>query len=195
MPSTELSARAQQQLIELARRSIEEALDQGVHTSLAVPLDDELSAPGASFVTLRERDTQSLRGCCGSIEARLPLAEDVWRNARASAFADPRFPSLTRREWPNIELYISVLSAPTPFAVASEAELLSTLRPGIDGLVLEYGSHRATFLPAVWEQLREPEEFTRHLRAKAGLPPEFWSSQLQWSRYTVQELGSATSAA
>lgn len=192
MPSTELSAPARQQLLEVARRSIEEALHQGVPTRSNVPFDAELSAPGASFVTLRERGTHALRGCCGSIEARLPLAEDVWRNARASAFADPRFPGLTRREWPNIALHISVLSTPRPFAVASEAELLRTLRPGIDGLVLEYGSHRATFLPAVWEQLPESREFVRHLRAKAGLPPDFWSPQIRWSRYTVQEFGDET---
>ena len=189
MPFTELSSHAQQQLIDLARESIEQALNVGMYTGCNAALDDELRAPGASFVTLRERATQALRGCCGSIEARLPLAEDVWRNARASAFADPRFPGLTRLEWPHIELHIAVLSAPVPLTVASEVELLHTLRPGIDGLVLEYGPHRATFLPAVWEELHEPAEFVRHLRVKAGLPPDAWSAQMRWSRYIVQEFG------
>lgn len=190
MRSTELSPRAQQLLLALARSSIEQALQHGMHAAFQPQLEsEEVEAPGASFVTLRERGTHALRGCCGSIEAHLPLAEDVWRNARASAFADPRFPSLTHAEWPNIELHISVLTAPVPFEVASEAELLGTLRPRIDGLVLEYGPHHATFLPAVWEQLPEPVEFLRHLRAKAGLAPQFWSPQLRWSRYTVQEFG------
>lgn len=185
--STELSARARQTLIALARSSIEQALAHGLHTPFDAALDDEIRAPGASFVTLRERETHDLRGCCGSLEAHLPLAEDVWRNARASAFADPRFPSLTAAEWPHIELHISVLSAPVPFEVASEEQLLRSLRPGIDGLVLEFGRQRATFLPAVWEQLPEPLEFVRQLRAKAGLSPHFWSQQILWSRYTVQE--------
>jgi AmmeMemoRadiSam system protein A len=119
----------------------------------------------------------------------LPLAEDVWRNARVSAFSDPRFPSLERAEWPDIRLHLSVLSRPAPFTVHSEAELLETLQPHVDGLVLEYGAHRATFLPSVWEELTDPAEFVRYLRAKAGLQPHFWSPEIRWSRYTVQEFG------
>lgn len=190
MPFTELPRSAQAELIDIARESIELALRNNARGPLSRPVTHrQLQEPGASFVTLRERASQSLRGCCGSLEARLPLAEDTWRNARASAFGDPRFPALTRAEWPDIELHISVLSPPEPFEVASEAELLATLRPCIDGLVLEFGAHRATFLPSVWEQLPAPNEFLKHLRLKAGLSPNFFSPQIQWSRYVVQEFG------
>lgn len=190
MQSTELSSAARAELLALARASIEEALSAGLRTPFAGNVqNEELHQPGASFVTLRDRSTQDLRGCCGTLEARDALAEDVWRNARASAFADPRFPALSPEEWPHMELHISVLSPPVPMQVASEAELLSTLRSQIDGLVLEYGQHRATFLPAVWEQLPDPHDFVRHLRAKAGLPPAFWSTDIRWSRYVVQEFG------
>jgi AmmeMemoRadiSam system protein A len=195
MPSTDLPASARSELIALARRSIEQVLEHGAHTPLDVPIrHTELLSPAATFVTLLERDTRSLRGCCGTLEARLPLAEDVWTNARASAFADPRFPALTRDEWPGIVLHISVLSTPVEFQVASRAELLNTLRPGVDGLVVQYGARRATFLPAVWEQLSETREFVRHLLAKAGLPPDFWSPQLRWFRYDVQEFGDDVSS-
>ena len=190
MPSTDLPPSARAELIAVARRSIVQVLEHGARTSLDVPVRHmELLSPAATFVTLLERDTQSLRGCCGTLEARLPLAEDVWTNARASAFADPRFPALTRDEWPGIALHISVLSTPVEFQVASRAELLDTLRPGVDGLVVQYGALRATFLPAVWEQLPEPREFVRHLLAKARLQPDFWSPQLRWFRYDVQEFG------
>jgi AmmeMemoRadiSam system protein A len=188
-PVARLPPAARQTLLSLARRSIESMLHEAAPASLAWTPDPVLDAPGASFVTLRERVSNELRGCCGSLDARHPLAEDVWRNARASAFADPRFPPLTRGEWPHIHLHISVLTPPTPFFVSDEAELLTVLRPGIDGLVLQYGPHRATFLPAVWEQLPAPREFIRHLRAKAGLRPDFWSPQIQWFRYTVEAFG------
>src|SRR5262245_40677959 len=124
MQSTELSPQAKRALLTLARRSIEQALHDGRHDNPLPQAERELDVFGASFVTLRERETQALRGCCGSLEARMPLVEDVWRNARASAFADPRFPGLTPAEWPDIEVHVSVLSVPEPMTVSSEPELL-----------------------------------------------------------------------
>ena len=192
---TELTRIAQAELIAIARESIEQALNGCLQGGFSRWIEhSSLRAPGASFVTLRERSTSELRGCCGSLEARLPLAEDTWRNARASAFGDPRFPSLTAAEWVDIDVHISVLSPPERFLVGSEAELLDTLRPHIDGLVLEFGAHRATFLPAVWEQLPTPDEFVKLLRLKAGLSPSFFSPQIEWSRYVVQEFGDEVAA-
>ena len=62
--------------------------------------------------------------------------------------------------------------------------LLETLVPGQDGLVLEDGYHRSTFLPKVWEQLPEPETFLGQLLLKAGLPADHWSSSMRVMRYT-----------
>jgi AMMECR1 domain-containing protein len=59
------------------------------------------------------------------------------------------------------------------------------LRPGVDGLILEEGFRRGTFLPVVWESLPNPRDFLRHLKAKAGLPPSYWSGSLRVSRYTT----------
>ena len=50
-------------------------------------------------------------------------------------------------------------------------------------MVLEYGRHRGTFLPQVWEQLPEPAEFLAHLKRKAGLPTDFWAEDVRLSRY------------
>jgi uncharacterized protein len=189
MPFSDLTPESRLQLLTLARASIEQSLPSGAPVPFEHRIDDPaLREPRASFVTLRDRPRHLLRGCCGTLEARFALAEDVWRNAWASAFADPRFPPLTQEEWPQLELHVSVLSTPVAFEVSSESELFEALRPSIDGLVLEYGAHRATFLPAVWEELRDPKEFVRHLRAKAGLPPNFWSSQIKWSRYGVVDI-------
>lgn len=142
-----------------------------------------LRRPGASFVTLM-RDGR-LRGCIGSLEARRPLGEDVRANACSAAFSDPRFPPLTLEELNGLEVEVSVLSAPRAMAAIDEADAIARLRPGVDGVVLQLGAQRATFLPQVWEQIPEPAAFLRALKQKAGLPADMWSPQLQLSRYEV----------
>src|SRR5262245_36056883 len=140
------------ELLALARASIDAALPGGVMTAAPpLPRTPELAALRASFVTLRLGP--ELRGCCGTIEPQRSLAEDVWRNAWASAFADPRFPPLTLAEWPQVHLHISVLTSPQAMSVVDERDLLRQVRPHVDGLVLELDGTRATFLPAVWEQI------------------------------------------
>ncbi|MGH8187678.1 MAG: AmmeMemoRadiSam system protein A, partial [Steroidobacteraceae bacterium] len=116
------------ELLALARASIDSALPRGELQPYArEPLNEELMQQGSSFVTLRNNG--ELRGCCGSIDAPRPLAEDVWRNAWASAFSDYRFPRLTAGEWPQIDLQISVLSPPEPLVVRDEQDLLARLQP------------------------------------------------------------------
>lgn len=173
------------ELHELARESIALALREGQLVPYAgEPSDPRLNRPLASFVTLRVRE--DLRGCCGSIEPSRPLSEDVWNNAWASAFADPRFPPLTIDEWSLTSVQISVLSEPERLEVRDEAELLRILRPGYDGLILQLGHRRSTFLPAVWEQLPEPTRFVQHLKMKAGWPPDFWLPDMEAWRYTTE---------
>ena len=180
-----LGPEQRRELLDLARASIEQALQLGelAPYSSGEPVG-ELKRTGASFVTLRTGE--DLRGCCGTIEASRPLARDVWNNAWASAFADPRFPPLTADEWRNTHLEISVLTEPERMQVAGEADLLDQLRPGIDGLILQFGAKRTTFLPAVWEQLPEPARFVRHLKQKAGWPADFWPADMQVWRYTTE---------
>ncbi|MCC7079369.1 MAG: AmmeMemoRadiSam system protein A [Burkholderiales bacterium] len=142
-----------------------------------------LERPCATFVTLTCDD--ALRGCIGSLEARRALALDVRENAVAAAFRDPRFKPLTAPEWARTSVEISLLSALQALPLDDEAQVLARLRPGVDGLVLEFGHHRGTFLPQVWEQLPEPASFLLNLKRKAGLPPDFWEPGMRLSRYTV----------
>lgn len=176
------------ELLALARASIEAALP---HSELAPcpgrPIQAGLDHPGASFVTLHLGE--NLRGCCGTVEATRPLHADVWNNAWASAFADPRFPTLTVDEWRDTRIEISVLSEPVPCEVRSEAELADVLRPGVDGLILLAGARRSTFLPAVWRQLPDPRQFIRHLKMKAGWPLDFWPPDMQVWLYSTETFG------
>lgn len=151
----------------------------------AAPHAPFLDVPGASFVTLKSEG--ELRGCIGSLHAHRPLGEDVRANAGAAAFDDPRFPPLAVHEYASLEVEVSVLSPSTPIVVASEAELHAQLRPGTDGLTLQWGRRRGTFLPQVWESLPDPRDFIAQLKRKAGLPPDFWSSDLEITRYTVDK--------
>jgi len=144
-----------------------------------------LEEPGASFVTLTRQG--ELRGCIGTLEAHRPLGEDVRENAVAAAFRDPRFMPLSRDEFEDIRVEVSLLSPTEPLLVTNEADALARLRPNIDGVVLEYGHYRSTFLPQVWEQLPNPAEFLAHLKRKAGLSMDFWAEQVRLSRYTVSK--------
>ena len=176
-----LPADAGPTLIRLARSAIAERLDGEAGTpKQSAPW---LTQPGATFVTLTRDD--ALRGCIGSLEANRPLALDVRENALGAAFRDPRFKPLTREEWADVAVEVSLLSALEPLPLDDEAALRERLRPGVDGLVLEFGHHRGTFLPQVWEQFPEPASFLLNLKRKAGLPPDFWERGMRLSRYTV----------
>lgn len=135
----------------------------------------------ACFVTLKIHG--ELRGCVGTLEPRYSLWQGVQRMAVAAAFEDSRFVPLTLGELPLIRVGISVLTPSEPLKVSNETELLERLRPGWDGLTLDFGRNHATFLPAVWESLPDPREFVMHLKQKAGLAPEFWSDEIHWFRY------------
>lgn len=169
-------------LTTLARGAIARAFGQGVQRPA---LPEWLFQKGATFVTLTQGG--ELRGCIGSLEAHRPLVEDLEHNARAAAFDDPRFPALSEAELPRTRVEVSILSKPEPLRFKDEADALAQLRPGVDGVILETGWHRATFLPQVWEQLPDPAEFMAHLKHKAGLALDYWSDDVRLSRYTVEK--------
>lgn len=169
-------------LLAIARASISTALGQSLMAAEDAPW---LKEPGASFVTLTQR--RQLRGCIGTLEAHRSLLADVKANALAAALRDPRFAPLTLAELAATEIEVSVLSPMQPIRFDSEAQALSQLQPGIDGLVFEYEHHRSTFLPQVWEQLPSAPEFVSHLKQKAGLAPDFWAKGVRLHRYSVSK--------
>lgn len=185
-----LSNEDRKTLLSVARLAIEYGLSSGGQQQLPIDLqqyNETLNQPRATFVTLEIN--KELRGCIGTLEARQSLVKDVARNAHAAAFSDPRFSPLTASEYENVEIHISILSPAQPMEFTSEEDLLRQLQPGIDGLILEDGFYRGTFLPSVWESLPEPEQFFTHLKRKAGLPVNYWSKSLQVQRYTTESFG------
>lgn len=179
-----LEAATRAALLQVARESIRRRFahddslpDAGMH-------DPALQEHHASFVTLMRH--HELRGCIGSLEAQRPLLQDVAHNARAAAFHDPRFKPLAPAELDAVNIEISVLSRAQPLPVRDRAELLRRLEPGRHGLILQEGSRRATFLPAVWESLPDAEDFLEQLLHKAGLRRDHWSETLQFFIYATE---------
>jgi AmmeMemoRadiSam system protein A len=183
-PST-LSAQDRDILLHVARAAIEYGLQYRRPQAVsALDYSPALRAQRATFVTLLMRG--ALRGCVGTLDAVRELVADVAHHAHAAAFSDPRFPPLSHYELEEISIHLSILSPPEDLFFDSEQALLSQLRCGIDGLILEDLGRRATFLPSVWESLPEPREFLCQLKRKAGLPADYWSATLKARRYRTE---------
>lgn len=180
-----LETRDRMCLLELAHRSIAAGAGHGLPAPVPQSIwPAALTEHHATFVTLKR--SGALRGCRGTVEPRNPLSQDVWKNAWASAYADPRFPPVSGSELALLDISISVLTSLQPLPASSEAALLEALRPGVDGLVLRCGAAVATFLPAVWEVLPDPREFLTQLKLKAGWPEAFWSRAMTAQRYATE---------
>ncbi|CAA0079546.1 Uncharacterised protein [BD1-7 clade bacterium] len=186
MSFIDLNDRDKQYLLAIARQAVErgclaDAESANENTASKHAVSPALQQPGASFVTLKK--ARELRGCIGTLTAHQPLLDDINEHARASAFNDFRFPPVQAHELPQITISLSILGPAENLEADTEQDLLDQLRPGIDGLILTWPPHQATFLPVVWEQLTHPAEFLSALKQKAGLASHFWHPNIQWQRY------------
>ena len=174
------------EMIDLARQSVWHGIRHGgplnADTSSVSPT---LLEPGACFVTLKK--SGQLRGCIGSVMAHRDLATDLCENAFKAGFADPRFPPLQEADLnDDLEISISVLSPARDFPFEDEADLIARLTPFEDGIILSDGNNRGLFLPQVWEQLPEPADFVAHLKRKAGLSMDHWSTTMRAQRFITR---------
>ncbi len=168
-------------LLAIARDEVEKALFQKQKRQANLAW---LRQAGATFVTLT-KSGGALRGCIGSLQAARPVGIDVAENALGAAFRDPRFPAMTAQEWPQCSVEVSLLGAAKPVRFADEADLLSQIRAGEDGLILEHGGKRATFLPQVWESIPDKRLFLGELARKAGLAADIRLARCKVLRYRV----------
>jgi AmmeMemoRadiSam system protein A len=173
-------------LLQIARSTISHVLC--VRNHAATEVDETipwLREPGASFVTLTCNG--ELRGCIGTLQAHQPLLADIKSNAVSAALHDPRFLPLSQGEVASVQIEVSLLTTPQSLDFIDEADALTQLRPGIDGIVFEYAHCRSTFLPQVWENYTQPQQFLAKLKRKAGLVEDFWAEGIKLSRYTVSK--------
>jgi uncharacterized protein len=174
-------------LLNLARETIERVTQgKSLPEIILEDYSPNLREHGASFVTLTE--SGELRGCIGALEAYQPLVQDVCEHAAAAALEDYRFQPVRAKEVTDIHIEISRLTPAQSFTYKDPQDLLTGLRPGIDGVILRDGNRRATFLPQVWEQLPDAEDFLTHLCKKMGSPGNLWKHQvLSVFTYQVEE--------
>ena len=74
----------------------------------------------------------------------------------------------------DIKIEISRLSKPVELNYRTTTELETQLKPGIDGVIINTGNKRATFLPHVWDKIPDKSEFLTQLCLKLGVPGDFW---------------------
>jgi uncharacterized protein len=182
-----LNKTEQKILLKIAREALEQSVRGKTIPEINLSaLPPTLQEHGASFVTLTQNSR--LRGCIGTLEAYQPLAKDVQEHAMAAALQDPRFPQVQPAELTQIHIEVSALSPKTPLPYQNPDDLLKKIRPNIDGVVLEDGHRKATFLPQVWEKVPDKQQFLSHLCMKMGSPEDLWRKKpLTVSTYQVQE--------
>ncbi len=175
-------------LLNLAKKAIESNFNKNIQIQKDKILKENayLKENRATFVTLTL--DERLRGCIGSLLAYRTFFDDLLYNAKAAAFSDPRFPSLSKAEFEKIKIEISILTTPKILEYSSLEDLEEKLVPKKHGVILELDDKRATFLPQVWEQLPTFSEFMVHLCKKAGLEPNNLPSLPKIQTYEVQKI-------
>jgi len=156
---------AKKEFLKLARQTIEKKLfgKSSIQVDDSLPIFNEISG---AFVTLHKKG--ELRGCIGNIIGIYPLAKTITEMAFASAFQDPRFAPLSKNEYPEIDIEITILS-PLKKAKAEEIEV------GTHGIVITRGFYKGLLLPQVaTEYNMDRETFLAHTCLKAGLSKDAW---------------------
>lgn len=176
-------------IIALARAAILEALNQPEDFDIehALKTYPDLKKNGAAFVTITTKPNEQLRGCIGSLQAHRPLYKDIIMNAQSAALYDPRFMPLSVEELNHIEIEVSILSEPKVLIYDDIADLRNKVVPFQDGIVLKHNGRQATYLPQVWEQLPNFDDFFSSLCLKANLSRDCLSQHPEISTYTVKK--------
>jgi AmmeMemoRadiSam system protein A/AmmeMemoRadiSam system protein B len=179
-----------QALVSLARHTISETLGRNLPDAEptvqpTVLQDEDFKQHCGTFVTLKIKG--QLRGCIGNLTPTESVWEGVKRNAVNAAFHDHRFSPLTAAELDQTEIEVSILTEPRPLEYRDGEDLIQKLRAEVDGVIIRKGHASATFLPQVWEQLPQPDQFLSHLCLKAGLRADAWKDpELEVLTYQVQ---------
>ena len=143
------------------------------------------SEPHGVFVSIHH--SSELRGCIGNVMPDQPLYRTTARCAVAAATSDPRFPSVTLQELPQVSFELSVLAIPEPVNNVDEIEV------GTHGLIVSKGSARGLLLPQVATQFRwNRNQFLAETCVKAGLHPNAWRDGATIHCFTADVFGEQT---
>jgi AmmeMemoRadiSam system protein A len=165
-----ISRDEQEQLLKLARKSVETAVRQGKLFDPPEMNSASLARARGAFVTLTRKS--QLRGCIGYTVPVKPLYLTVRDVAAFAALRDSRFPPVAEKELGDLQYEISVL---TPFRRMQDAD---ELRIGEHGLLVRQGEQIGVLLPQVaTEQRWDKKTFLEQACLKAGLPQNAWRDE------------------
>ncbi|OGD63429.1 hypothetical protein A2160_03115 [Candidatus Beckwithbacteria bacterium RBG_13_42_9] len=185
-PTVSLSSEAKEYLLKVALQAIKDGFKGEFRPPKIENVPRQCQQKGACFVTLQTNN--QLRGCIGHTEVTQPLYLDVYENAQAAAFSDPRFWPLKPNELENLDLEISLLSKAEKLRGTLQ-EKIDQIKPKVHGVILDCQGRKATFLPQVWEDLPDKKDFLAQLCQKALLPGEAWKDPTtDFLAYTVEKI-------
>lgn len=178
-----------QELLQIVARSLQKAVtEHKTYSPSRKDYADELFNKGASFVTLKANN--ELRGCIGTVIPHEAIAQDVAQNTYQAAMEDNRFSPLTQEDLKSLSFSVSLLTRFEPIIYQNAEDLLSKIRAGTDGIIIRDGDRQGLFLPSVWQELPNKEEFMKQLKIKAGINPSYWSENLKVYRFRTVEIKS-----
>ncbi|MGD0831307.1 MAG: AmmeMemoRadiSam system protein B [Terracidiphilus sp.] len=165
-----LSDHEKSELLALARKSVETAVqDQKLYEPAAIA-DATLNQERGAFVTLSKEG--ALRGCIGYTSAIKPLYITVRDTATLAATRDPRFDPVASSELTHLEYEISVLS---PLRRVLDVE---QIRIGEHGLLMKNGDSEGLLLPQVpVEQKWDRQTFLEQTCRKAKMDTGCWRDE------------------
>ncbi|MHA1304888.1 MAG: TIGR00296 family protein [Candidatus Heimdallarchaeaceae archaeon] len=167
-------------LVNLARKAAESWVVRNERISPIEPIPEQAKLKTGAFVTVKKYRTtgEKLRGCIGYIEGIAPLYVEIIDLARASTLEDPRFPPVRPEELDNLIFEVTVLTIPEKIIYSNPSDLVSQIKVGRDGLIVEKGYNRGLLLPQVpVEQHWNVEEFLSYTCRKAYLPIDIWKKE------------------
>ncbi len=175
-------------LLNIAEQSVSKAvIEHHKYSPSRDDYDDVLFDKGAAFVTLTDKNGE-LRGCIGTIVPNQGIAKDVASNAYRAAIEDSRFHPVSETELEGLNISISLLSGFERIRYMDEADLLTKINQVVDGIIIRDGNRQGVFLPSVWQQLPEKQEFLNNLKVKAGISPSYWSNKIKVYRFRTVEI-------
>lgn len=174
MNHMQFSGKDKQILLEYSRRVLAAIVNDDKTLNEPCP-NDLFNEKAGVFVSLHKG--KELRGCIGYIEPIVSIWSAVAENTISAATNDFRFDSVTPDELDDIKIEISVLTPPVACG-------LEEIKEGIDGVIIQQGEDKATYLPQVWEGLPNKEEFFNSLCLKANLDEHCWrNKQTRFFKY------------
>lgn len=158
-------------LLKIAKKAIEEYVSKGKMIDIPKSILEKFNENKGVFVSIYKNN--ELRGCIGFPYPEKPLAKALVESA-ILATRDPRFDPLSKEELNEISIEVSILTNPEKLNFKNYKDILNSLEPFKDGVIIKKGFNSALFLPQVWNILKEKEDFLSQLCLKAGLSPFEW---------------------